>query len=56
MCEAVGHRVEALERVAFGPLRLSNLPPGGHRRLTEAELERLRGSGRAARGRSGSRG
>jgi 23S rRNA pseudouridine2605 synthase len=42
MCEAVGHRVESLERVAFGPLRLGNLPAGGHRRLTAAEVERLR--------------
>jgi 23S rRNA pseudouridine2605 synthase len=42
MCEAVGHRVESLERVAFGPLRLGNLPVGGHRRLTAAEVERLR--------------
>jgi len=42
MCEAVGHRVESLERVAFGPLRLGTLPPGGHRRLTPAEVERLR--------------
>jgi 23S rRNA pseudouridine2605 synthase len=42
MCEAVGHRVESLERVAFGPLRLGNLPAGGHRRLTTAEIERLR--------------
>src|SRR4051812_4698594 len=42
MCEAVGHRVESLERLAFGPLRLGTLPPGGHRRLTPAEVERLR--------------
>ena len=42
MCEAIGHRVESLERVAFGPLRLGNLPAGGHRRLTAAEVERLR--------------
>ena len=42
MCDAVGHRVESLERVAFGPLRLGTLPPGGHRRLTPAEVERLR--------------
>ena len=41
MCESVGHRVETLERVAFGPLRLGTLPPGGHRRLS-------RGRGRAA--------
>jgi 23S rRNA pseudouridine2605 synthase len=44
MCEAVGHRVIALERVAFGPLRLQDLEPGAHRRLTTAEIERLRES------------
>jgi 23S rRNA pseudouridine2605 synthase len=42
MCEAVGHRVLALERIAFGPLRLGDLPPSGHRRLAESEIERLR--------------
>src|SRR5918992_1219367 len=42
MCEAVGHRVVALERVAFGPLRLSDLPEGAYRRLSAAEVERLR--------------
>lgn len=42
MCEAVGHRVEALERVSFGSLRLGDLAPGAHRRLTGAEVERLR--------------
>jgi len=42
MCEAVGHPVRALERVAFGPLRLGPLEPGEHRRLTPAEVERLR--------------
>jgi 23S rRNA pseudouridine2605 synthase len=42
MCEAVGHPVSALERIAFGPLRLGELAPGAHRRLTVAELERLR--------------
>lgn len=44
MCEAVGHPVLALERVAFGPLRLGGLAPGAWRRLTPAEVERLRGS------------
>jgi 23S rRNA pseudouridine2605 synthase len=44
MCEAVGHPVTALERVAFGPLRLEGLAPGESRRLTAAEVERLRGS------------
>jgi 23S rRNA pseudouridine2605 synthase len=42
MLEAVGHRVVALERVAFGPLRLERLGPGEHRRLSAAEIERLR--------------
>jgi len=42
MCEAVGHHVRALERIAFGPLRLERLPPGESRRLTAAEVERLR--------------
>src|SRR4051812_27961010 len=31
MCEAVGHPVSALERIAFGPLRLGRLKPGAHR-------------------------
>lgn len=42
MCEAVGHPVLALERVAFGPLRLGDLGHGEHRRLSEAEVRRLR--------------
>lgn len=44
MLEAVGHRVTALERVAVGPLRLGDLPPGQSRRLSAAEVERLRGA------------
>jgi 23S rRNA pseudouridine2605 synthase len=47
MCEAVGHRVVALERTAFGPLPLGELSEGEARRLTPAEVERLR---KAARG------
>lgn len=42
MCEAVGHRVVALERIAFGPLRLGDMAAGHVRRLTPAEVERLR--------------
>jgi 23S rRNA pseudouridine2605 synthase len=42
MCEAVGHPLLALERVAFGPLRLDSLLPGMHRRLDEQEIEHLR--------------
>jgi 23S rRNA pseudouridine2605 synthase len=46
MCEAVGHRVVELERVAFGPLRLGDLAAGRHRRLNAAEVERLRAAAR----------
>ncbi|CAN5162684.1 pseudouridine synthase [soil metagenome] len=42
MCEAVGHRVNTLQRVRFGPLRLDDLPEGAHRRLKAAEVEGLR--------------
>jgi 23S rRNA pseudouridine2605 synthase len=42
MCEAVGHRVNTLQRVRFGALRLDELPEGGHRRLRAAEVEGLR--------------
>jgi 23S rRNA pseudouridine2605 synthase len=47
MCEAVGHPVLALRRVAFGPLTLGDLAPGAHRRLTAAEVERLRAQSRS---------
>ncbi len=46
MCEAVGHPVRELRRVAFGPLRLGTLPPGAHRRLGEADLRKLGEAGR----------
>jgi 23S rRNA pseudouridine2605 synthase len=46
MCEAVGHRVVDLRRVAFGPLRLGDLSAGRHRRLTAAEVQRLRDAAR----------
>jgi 23S rRNA pseudouridine2605 synthase len=46
MCEAIGHPVLALRRVAFGPLALGDLPSGAHRRLTAAEIESLRRAGR----------
>jgi 23S rRNA pseudouridine2605 synthase len=41
MFEAVGHPVKALERVAFGPLKLGGLAVGDHRLLTPAEVENL---------------
>jgi 23S rRNA pseudouridine2605 synthase len=42
MCEAVGHPVVSLQRIAFGPLELGRLQPGEHRRLTAREVELLR--------------
>jgi 23S rRNA pseudouridine2605 synthase len=52
MCEAVGHPVAALQRVRFGPLWLGDLAEGEARRLSDAEVERLR---RAAAPRAGRR-
>jgi 23S rRNA pseudouridine2605 synthase len=50
MCEAVGHRVASLERIAFGPLKLGDLSPGAYRRLDAAEVELLtRAAGPGAR-------
>jgi 23S rRNA pseudouridine2605 synthase len=45
MVEAVGNRVVALRRIAFGPLRLGNLAEGQARRLSDAEVKRLREEG-----------
>jgi 23S rRNA pseudouridine2605 synthase len=41
MAEAVGNEVLELERIAFGSLRLGDLPEGQARKLTRAELRRL---------------
>jgi len=41
MLAAVGHPVEALERVGFGPLALGELRPGAYRRLSGREVELL---------------
>ncbi len=42
MFEAVGHQVVQLRRVGFGPIRLDDLPRGLWRRLTQAEVDRLK--------------
>jgi len=65
MCAEVGHPVKALQRVAYGPLRLGDLALGGVRKLTQAEVERLKalgpvdnsplGPGAGATGRDGQR-
>jgi 23S rRNA pseudouridine2605 synthase len=41
MCEAVGHPVKRLERVAFGPLSLGDLQRGRWRKLTAGEVDTL---------------
>jgi 23S rRNA pseudouridine2605 synthase len=41
-CEALGHRVIRLRRIAFGPLRLTGLAPGRCRVLTPSEHAALR--------------
>jgi 23S rRNA pseudouridine2605 synthase len=45
MCDAVGHPVRSLTRIRFGPLALGELRPGGHRRLTDAEVRALARAG-----------
>jgi 23S rRNA pseudouridine2605 synthase len=47
MVDAVGNRVVALQRTAFGPLRLGNLAEGQARRLTDAEVQKLRAASEA---------
>jgi 23S rRNA pseudouridine2605 synthase len=42
MCEAVGHRVQSLRRVRFGPLELGRLEEGKARRLKETEVRALK--------------
>jgi 23S rRNA pseudouridine2605 synthase len=41
MCEAVGHPVKRLERVAFGPLSLGDLARGRWRKLDAGEVQAL---------------
>ena len=47
MFDAVGLRVVELKREQFGPLLLGGMGAGKARRLTPAEVERLRNAGRA---------
>ena len=42
MCEAIGHPVTELTRVAIGPIRDAKLKTGQWRDLTDAEIERLK--------------
>jgi 23S rRNA pseudouridine2605 synthase len=43
-CEALGHPVVRLRRVAFGPIALGDLPPGHWRALSPREVGALRGA------------
>ena len=43
MLEAVGHPVVKLRRVAIGPLSATGLKPGQYRKLTDDEVNALRG-------------
>jgi len=47
MFEAVGHHVEKIKRVKFGPLTL-DVPPGEFRSLTLKEIERLKSATRSS--------
>ncbi|MAI31695.1 MAG: hypothetical protein CBE00_03610 [Planctomycetaceae bacterium TMED240] len=37
----LGHKVQTLRRIAVGPLRLGDVPPGAHRVVTSQEVEKL---------------
>ena len=41
MFEEIGHHVEKIKRVRYGPLSL-DIPPGEFRRLSAAEVEKLK--------------
>jgi len=49
-CEALGHRVVALRRIAFGPVTLGALQPGESRALTGREVSALRAAVAASEG------
>ena len=46
MFEAVGHHVEKIKRVRYGPLKL-DVPPGKFRSLSENEVARVRAASKA---------
>ncbi|MEM9366548.1 MAG: pseudouridine synthase, partial [Planctomycetota bacterium] len=43
-----GHKVQKLRRIAIGPLRLGDTPPGAYRKLTRDEIEKLQAAALAA--------
>jgi pseudouridine synthase len=44
MCEAIGHPIDRLRRIAIGPIRDSKLKVGAWRELTGDEVRKLRGA------------
>ena len=42
MLAKVGHKVQKLIRVAVGPVRLADMPPGAYRKLNQQEVKALR--------------
>jgi len=48
MFEAVGHHVEKIKRVRYGPLTL-DVPPGEFRSLTPKEIERLKSASKGGK-------
>jgi len=52
MFEAIGHHVEKIKRVKYGPLSL-DLPPGEFRRLTVGEIGKLQAAAGMATARTG---
>jgi 23S rRNA pseudouridine2605 synthase len=55
MCEAIGHPVRELRRVAIGPIRDAKLKPGAWRDLGPDEVRKLSESSRSVRRRSSAR-
>jgi 23S rRNA pseudouridine2605 synthase len=53
MLHAIGHKVQSLQRVGFGPLKLGRLKVGGWRLLGEAEVAALRRAVGEGAGRKG---
>ncbi len=41
MFARIGHKVQSLQRIAIGPLKLADLPPGAHRPLSKEEVRKL---------------